>query len=61
MRSDCEYVVHLVQQFMIPGVKVTQKYKRFEVLTAVLLKTASSEMSHCVVSSNEPVSHPRRL
>jgi len=61
MQCDSEYVVHLVQQFMIPGVKVIWKYWRFEVLTAVLLRTPSSEMWHCVVSSNEPVSHPRRL
>jgi len=26
MRCDCEYIVHLVQQIMIPVVKVTQKF-----------------------------------
>jgi len=26
MQCDSEYVVHLVQQFMIPGVKVIWKY-----------------------------------
>ena len=44
MQCDCEYVVHLVQQFMIPSMKVKQMYWRFEVLTAVLLKTPSPEM-----------------